>query len=220
MFLYDVHVHTAESSSCSPQPAKEMAEAYKAKGYTGIVITDHFLTGSSTVPRDLPWKERIRLFCLGYDHAKERGDELGLDVFFGWEASFSGNDFLTYGLDRKWLEDHPGLLSLDVNAYLKFVRAEGGCVVHAHPFRQASYIPFIRLLPDLVDGVEIRNHSRPDKENMRNRWYAESYNLSPAAGSDSHQVKSIPERVIGSEVRFNGIQDYIAALRNRQLTIF
>ena len=73
MNLYDVHVHTAEASKCSPQPGAEMAEEYHAKGYTGIIVTDHFLNGNTRVPADLPWKERIRLFCLGYEHAAERG---------------------------------------------------------------------------------------------------------------------------------------------------
>ncbi len=220
MFLYDVHVHTSEASKCSPQSAAEMVEEYHAKGYRGIIVTDHFLNGNTRVPADLPWKERIRLFCLGYEHAAERGKQIGLDVFFGWEASFQGNDFLTYGLDRQWLENHPDLLSLSLTEYLKFIREEGGTVVHAHPFRQAAYIPFIRLNPNLVDGVEVRNHNRPDAENLRNRWYAETFDLPQTAGSDAHKCSQIPPRVLGSETRWKSVADYTEALRRRTLSIF
>ena len=192
MNLYDVHVHTAEASKCSPQPGAEMAEEYHAKGYTGIIVTDHFLNGNTRVPADLPWKERLYVYLFSIRACGRTGKTDHLDVFFGWEASFEGNDFLTYGLDRQWLENHPELLSLSLTEYLNFVRQEGGTVVHAHPFRQGKHIPFIRLNPELVDGVEVRNHNRPDAENRRNLWYAETFDLPRTAGSDAHKCSQIP----------------------------
>ena len=71
---------------------------------------------------------------------------------------------------------------------LKYVRLAGGTVVHAHPFRQDSYIPMIRLLPDLVDAVEVLNGHRKDDVNRRAKWYADSYGLPGTAGSDNHDV--------------------------------
>ena len=41
-YLYDCHVHTAETSWCGRVPAGEMAQLYKQAGYTGIVIIDHY----------------------------------------------------------------------------------------------------------------------------------------------------------------------------------
>ena len=61
MFKIDMHVHTSESSLCGKSPAEEMVKAYKAKGYDAIAITDHFVNGSTRVPKDLPWEERIHL---------------------------------------------------------------------------------------------------------------------------------------------------------------
>ena len=58
-----------------------MAVKYKEEGYTGIIVTDHFFNGNTTVPRDLPWEERVELFCKGYENAKAKGDEIGLDVY-------------------------------------------------------------------------------------------------------------------------------------------
>ena len=44
------------------------------------------MNGNTTVPEDLPWAED-ELFCLGYEKAYEEGRKIGLDVFFGWEAT-------------------------------------------------------------------------------------------------------------------------------------
>lgn len=57
---------------------------YKREGYTGILITDHFFNGSTTVPREGKWEDRATLFCENCHRAKARGDAAGLDVFFGW----------------------------------------------------------------------------------------------------------------------------------------
>ena len=84
-FKYDTHVHTSEASGCARTTGAEMADAYKSKGYDGIMITDHFFNGNSAVPRELPWEEKIDLFCRGYENAKKRGDEIGLTVLFCWE---------------------------------------------------------------------------------------------------------------------------------------
>ena len=98
MYKYDLHVHTKEGSACGRSTGAEMAEMYAREGYTGFVVTDHFYTGNTAVPRDLPWEEWVDRFCEGYRSAKRRGDELGLDVFFGWEFGLGGGtEFLTLG---------------------------------------------------------------------------------------------------------------------------
>lgn len=97
-------MHTSEASDCAECTAVQMADKYKAEGYTGIIITDHFFNGNSSVPHDLPWEERVELYCKGYEHAKARGDEIGLDVFFGIEFGDGGSDYLIYGLDKQWLK--------------------------------------------------------------------------------------------------------------------
>ena len=126
LYRYDTHVHTSEGSKCARSSGREVAEAYHARGYDGIIVTDHFFNGNSAVPRDLPWRERVELFTAGYRAAKEYGDRVGLQVFFAWEDSSEGNDFLTYGLDENWLADHPFLDRLPLVDYLKYIRAEGG----------------------------------------------------------------------------------------------
>lgn len=202
MFKYETHAHTSETSKCSKISGAELARFYKSLGYTGIFITDHFFNGNTTVPRELDWQERVERFEAGYLAAKAEGERIGLDVFFGWEYSIAGNDFLIYGLDRDWLLVNPDQLSWKLRDYMSKARADGGMVIHAHPFREAGYIELIRLIPRDVDGVEVVNSSMKPEVNARADWYADSYELLKSAGSDNHVGKRellagvyLPERI-------------------------
>ena len=62
-----------------------------------MVVTDHFFNGNTAIDRSLPWEEKVELYCRGYENAKEEGDKIGLDVFFGVEWAFHGDEFLLYG---------------------------------------------------------------------------------------------------------------------------
>lgn len=139
-YRYETHMHTMEGSACSSSTGAEMARAHKAAGYTGIFVTDHFFNGNSAVPRELPWEERIRRFCLGYERAKAEGDRIGLQVFFGLEYAYQGAEFLVYNLDKQWLLDHEDIDKGDPRKALALMRRDGGFVIQAHPFRERNYI--------------------------------------------------------------------------------
>ena len=188
-FKYETHLHTAESSACSIASAQDQVDFYAEKGYEGIIVTDNFLNGNTTVPREgLSWKEKIEKFCEGYENALSEGKQVGLDVFFGWEASFGGTDFLTYGLSPKWLIENEKKMDMPCWDYLRYVRDEGGFIVHAHPFREAGYIiGGIKLKPRDTDAVEIINANRTDFENKMAKEYAKNYGIAPFAGSDNHE---------------------------------
>ena len=219
-FKYEMHTHTNEVSKCSKIPAVELVQFYKDNGFSGICITDHFLNGNTTVSDKLNWAERVELFCSGYEQALLQGQKIGIDVFFGWEYSYFGTDFLTYGLDKNWLLNHPDLLELNVNDYLDFVRSEGGFVVHAHPFRESGYIKMIRLFPRQVDGIEVINANRKDFENERAKEYAENYDLLQVAGSDNHQ--GAQEKLCGIKLNrpLIDIMDMINAIKNKETEVF
>lgn len=185
-YRFEMHCHTAQTSRCSRFDGGDMARFYKSIGYDGIIVTDHFFNGNTTVSREGEWSERVAAFAAGYEAAKRVGDEIGLKVFFAWEYSIQGNDFLTYGLDADWLRSTPEVMEWNLNEYLANVRSLGAFVTHAHPFRQAGYIAMIRLLPDLCDAVETDNSSMKDEVNARAVWYAEQYGLIKASGSDNH----------------------------------
>jgi hypothetical protein len=177
LFQYETHLHTTEASACAVFSAAEQVKYYKELGYEGIVVTDHFFNGNTSVPRDLEWEERVDLFCRGYENAKAEGDKIGLSVFFGWEANFCCTEFLVYGLDKQWLKNHPDILSWSIEEQYTRVHEDGGFIVHAHPYRVRPYIKEIRLFPDCVDAVEAINvGNRNDDFDRKALLYVESIN--------------------------------------------
>ena len=220
-YKYETHMHTSEGSLCSNSTAAEMTRKYKSEGYSGIFITDHFFNGNTTVSEELPWKERVERYCLGYEHALETGKEIGIDVFFGVEYGNGRADFLTYGIDKEWLIAHPEVMDLSIEDYIILVRSAGGMVIQAHPFREAGYIDHFTLVPS-VDGVEIVNASHRDpKYNERAKWYAESFGLPPTAGSDSHNTTDRFFRGgVALSHKISSPADYIAAVKNREISLF
>ncbi len=219
-FKYETHAHTSLVSKCSRISPIQLVDLYKSLDYTGIFITDHFLNGNTTVEKDMTWTERINLYCLGYEKAFEYGNKVGLDVFFGWEYTYKGTDFLTYGLDKSWLLSHPALLELSVNDYCDLVHDDGGLIVQAHPFREAGYIDMIRLLPRKVDAVEVINSERTDFENKMALEYANNYGLPHFAGSDIHAANR--SKLAGIEVlkKFNCEKDLAVAIKSGEYSIF
>ncbi len=192
-FRYDIHVHCAENSHCSPCPGAVIAEGYAKAGYTGFVMTNHFLDGYGRAYTPEEWERECRHFMLGYENAKKVGDERGIDVFFGWEYNYQGADLLTYGLGLDWLLAHPDMTTWHVNRYFDEVHAAGGFVIHAHPFREAGNVPTIQLFPHKEDAVEVYNGSHYVSVydpifNDRALWYAQSYRKIQTAGSDTHGV--------------------------------
>lgn len=222
-YLYETHLHTLEASACAQVPAAELVHLYKAAGYTGIVITDHFYWGNTAVDRSLPWEQWVNTFCSGYEHAKAEGDRVGLQVFFGWESGYRGTEFLIYGLDKNWLIHHPEIRDCSIEEQYALVHRSGGIVIQAHPFREESYIKEIRLFPEYVDAVEAYNathtslaslsHKQP-QANVLALEYANGHNLPFTAGSDQHR-----ETMIGGGMVFDrkivDIHDLSQAILNR-----
>lgn len=221
LFKYETHLHTSEGSKCSRVTGAEQAEFYASLGYTGIIVTDHFFNGNCAVPKDLPWEEKVDLFCAGYRNALETGTKFGLDVFFGWEYSFKGTDFLTYGLAPEWLKQSPHVMDMTFKEYSEYVHASGGIIIQAHPFREASYISMIRLAPRDVDGVEIVNAARTDFENLMAKNYAKNYNLLSFAGSDNHSA-AMQKKLAGivTKSKAETIEDFVDIIRANDYKIF
>lgn len=223
-YFYDTHVHTSEGSACGKNTGAQMARAFAAAGYTGIIITDHFFYGNTAVDRALPWVEWVDRYCKGYEHAKAEGDKLGLQVFFGWEAGYGGTDFLIYGLDRQWLISHPEIRDATLEEQFRLVHEDNGIIIQAHPYREAPYIPEIRTYPDLVDGVEGINAShcnpvqteRHPEYNEKALAYAKRYRLPLTAGSDQHSVDMLWGGM-KFDRKLQDIHDFCRAVLNREV---
>lgn len=224
-YLYETHLHTMEGSACAHNTAAEMVYAYKRAGYTGIMVTDHFFYGNTSVDRSLSWQDWVEAYCKGYENAKKAGDEIGLQVFFGWEASYQGTDFLVYGLDKEWLLKHPEIKDAGIEEQYRLVHADGGMVIHAHPYREAFYIPEIRLFPEYVDAVEGLNASHKNSEkrtedgrplyDAQAQEYAAKYDLPMTGGSDIHSINLLGGGM-AFERKLTDVFDYMKAVRNRE----
>lgn len=221
-YLYETHCHTSQSSACSKCSGEALARAAKAAGYTGIIITDHNWGGNTAVSRSLPWKAWVDEFAKGYEEAYRVGTEIGLDVFFGYEAGYQGTEFLIYGLEKEWMKAHPEIRSASIEEQYKIVKQAGGMVIHAHPFREEWYIEKIRLFPKWVDGVEginathsntlSRSHNNPEFD-IKAVAYARENRLPMSAGSDQHTTAMFGGGVAFKN-RLRDSQDFIRAIQN------
>ncbi len=220
-YLYETHLHTCQGSACGTSTGKEHARYYKEIGYQGIIVTDHFFSGNTAVPHDLPWKERIEMFCSGYEDALAEGQRIGLDVFFGWEQNFDGDEYLIYGLDKAWLLAHPEMEHWNRRQQLEGVHAAGGCVVQAHPFRMRFYMSHIGLGLRYCDGIEAANGGNDALQDAAAYRYAKEFGLHMIAGSDNHL--SEPGKLENGKIfgislpeKLTSIHDLVRIIKTRQ----
>jgi len=222
-YLYETHLHTYGVSKCAISHGSDYIDGYIDKGYSGIIVTDHFFNANCALSRKLPWKEWVNRFCRGYEEAKEEGDRKGFDVFFGWEETFDGcDDYLVYGLDKEWLLDHPEVRTWTRGEQYRAVREAGGCVIQAHPFRQRYYIPRVVLSTGCVDAVEVVNGGHEDVsfDALANR-YAEKIGKPVTAGTDIHSADDLLyTNIFGvySEKKLNSIADFVNMILKNEVT--
>ncbi len=219
-FRYETHMHTSEVSRCAHASAREMVLACRRQGYDGAVVTDHFLQGNSYANSQDPWPHRVEILMEGYRRAKEAGEEIGLDVFLGWEATLDGHDLITYGLDDVFLLANPDLAQLSCSDYCRRVRRAGGFVCQAHPYRDAWYIPQPGPIdPACLDAIEVFNGGNvlcgQDEANTRAHSFAQAHGLAFTAGSDAHNIDEFSSGMEFSR-RLRDVKDLVAALTRRE----
>lgn len=221
MYKYETHLHTLPVSRCAKATVEENLAFYKKIGYDGVFITNHFLDGNINIDKEKPYKEKIEFYFSDYEKALEIGKELDIKVFCGVELSYSGTDFLVYGLDKEWFLAHPEIMEMKKKDELAFMMDNGALIIQAHPYREAPYIDHIRLYPRSVHGVEIINACQFKEQNNMAKLYAENYNLIPFAGSDNHKAsaKKILAGVCCNEPICD-VKDFIEKVKERKTEIF
>lgn len=198
MYRYETHLHTFPVSKCAKASVRENLESYKALGFAGVFITNHFIDGNINIDRTLPYEERIRFYFSDFEEAKCLGRELGIQVFCGVEMSYKGTDFLVYGPDMQWYLEHPEIEGMKKTELLTLLIESGALIIQAHPYREAKYIDHIRLFPRHVHGVEVYNGCRTDFENGMALHYADAYGLLHFAGTDNHRA--------GKQSKYGGME--------------
>ena len=222
MYLYETHLHTAPTSTCARVGVRETLEFYKAAGYAGVFMTNHFLDGNIDLAlRGLPYEERIAGFFAATEEGQAIGKEIGLAVFSGFEMSNGGTDFLVYGIDKAWCLAYTDMDKMKKSEILSQMIADGALVIQAHPFREARYIDHIRLYPRCVQGVEVYNACRSAFENKMATEYCKNYGLIPFAGSDNHSGAAHPRfGGMATDTLVENEQDFIKKVLSLQAKPF
>lgn len=216
-YIYDMHVHSNRGSLCGRSPVEDMVQAFHQAGYSGFVLTEHFVHGNTAVPRDLPWDQRMRQYYAIYEDAVRAAKPLDFDVLFGLEHAYApGREVLTYGIDLEFLLAHPELETADVFAYTRLVREAGGLCIHAHPYR---FAPWMRRdtgpVLEAVDGLEVYNACNRKEDNDRaQQTQRENPHFLMTSGSDAHGTDDkIGFSGIGFSCRIRTGQELVQALR-------
>ena len=189
MFIYEMHQHTSPCSACGKADPVELVRTMKKEGFSGVVLTNHFLHGNTGIERSLPWEDFVRAYEEDYLAAKEAGDELDFDVIFGIEEHVGrGKEVLLYGITPEFLYAHPELSDGKLETIYKAAHSFGALVFQAHPFRARDYIPdpSETISLEYVDGIEAYNACNPEEENIKAEVYAQENGKMMSAGSDAH----------------------------------
>jgi hypothetical protein len=220
-YLYETHLHTAGVSKCAASGGADYIAGYIDKGYSGIIVTDHFYNANCALSSKLSWKNWVDSFYRGYEEAREEGERRGLDVFFGWEETFDGcDDYLVYGLDKKWLLEHPEVRKWTRGEQYRVVKEAGGCVIQAHPLRQRYYINRVILSTGCVDAIEAANGGNEREDDALAYRYAKKLGKPIIAGTDIHDVSGIyNENLFGVyfNKKINNIGDFCKAVCNNEI---
>ncbi len=212
--IYEVHLHTKESSACGRTPAREYIPFYIDQGYDGLVVTDHFTGNPSYVPdRHAPWKAQVDAYCRGYEEALEEGIRRGFKVFFGIEQQFANDECLIYGADKQWLLAHPDAPTWSRRKWFDEIDAIGGCIVHAHPFRVRDYVKQVTL-NSCVHAVEVFNSGNTPQADIYGLAFAQKYGYPMTAGTDMHDLRSNRELYgVVFDEPWEDIFSYVRAIR-------
>ena len=192
MFYYELHAHTNAASLCSLVEPEEYIKFYIDKGFSGMVVTDHFYHGNTAINRRLPWDVFVDEFCKGYYRAKREGDKHGFTVLFGFEQKFADatDEYIVLGISPEWLKAHPEIRDMERVEFFKYIQAAGGFIIQAHPFRVRYYISKINLSLDYVDAIEVLNMGDTEIQTRQAYEYAKNLGLPMTAGTDCHSIEN------------------------------
>lgn len=184
----ELHAHTKPVSTCSDVPPEDAVKLYKERGYTSLVIANHFTydyfyervgTRETTAA--------VEFYLDAYRRAKEEGEKAGLNVILAAELRFSegpGNDYLLFGIDEGDLGEIFEMLPGTVEEFYKNYCDETKLLFQAHPMRNGQVV----MPPETVDGYESFNlHPNHNSRPALAARYAKSVNKPFIAGTDFHE---------------------------------
>lgn len=154
-YKIEMHCHSKPASACAEYEPEEVVRECAAHGYSGLVLTNHFMC--SMRHGDESVEQCVDRYLSDYERAKAEGERIGISVILGLELRVraNSNDYLVYG-------------NIDRDSAIDMLRAADGTIeefrekipprpdlllVQAHPCRHGC----LRVAPELLDGVEALN---------------------------------------------------------------
>ena len=184
-YKIETHAHTSECSPCGRITGTELVKIYKDAGYSGINITDHFMSCVFDM-NDNPDKI-LQKYYSGYLNALHEGEKLGVKVYRGIEIRLneSINEYLLYGVTYEFLKKALSRLDNTLEEFYRFCSDENVLLYQAHPYRNG----IVPMPPEFLDGIEVFNsHPGHESRNEKALEYARKYNLPEISGSDVHEI--------------------------------
>jgi hypothetical protein len=186
---FDLHVHSFFSKDATGSPESLIAAA-KARGLSGIAITDHDT-------------------CEAHNYLREHPAPEGFLVVPGVEVSTAEGHLLCLGVTLPLLKGAPA------SEVMEAVKAGGGIAIPAHPFDQwrAGIRPGVLDALDL-EAIEVFNAAVTARSyNEKALAYAKSRGLKMTAASDAHHTSAVGASATVFEMDDLTVPALLAAIR-------
>lgn len=216
-YKYQMHTHTAPCSKCAQMTPTELVDGLLAGGYSGCVLTNHFIKGNTGIDRDLPWNEFVQQYEKNYNACLDAARGSNLDIIFGIEEQlFDGLEILCYGITPDFLYDNPQLIDHSLETWANALHNYGALCIQAHPFRDRFYITNPRLLSsDYIDGIEVFNYSNESNENQLAANAALKHpNWILVSGADAHGDDVVCRSGIETDIRITDEKTLVEILKS------
>lgn len=213
-YKYELHCHTGAVSRCGVIEPERAVECYKEKGYSGMVLTEHYSVLTFLDRHVLTPQKDTDFYLSSYYRALEAaGDDF--TVLLGMEIRFygNGNDYLVYGVTPDFLKSYGNLMSYHPRRFYEICKKHNMVFVQAHPFRPYIY----RTNPKYLDGCEIYNaKNNASGINQKAEKWAEKNNMKiRTGGSDLHRETQM-DNISGiiTEQKITNNDELVAVLRS------
>lgn len=215
-YKYELHCHTEAVSRCGRVSPEEIVKLYKEKGYSGIVVTEHYSPLTFGGKSLFKPQKHIDFYISSYEEMKKYATD-DFTVLFGMELRHyaTGADYLIYGIEPEWLRNQGNLMALWEKQVYKLMHKQDYLVFQAHPFR--PYI--LRCNPKYIDGIEVYNGKCDALTNFKAlQWAVETGKLM-SSGSDFHTPKQLAKGGIITNEPIKTNADLVRILKSRSYKI-
>ena len=189
MKKFELHCHTLGGSCCAQCSAEKMIEDYAAKGFNGVVVTNHYgswALSDGEYANKRTDKEKVDFFFSLVDHAKAEGEKRGMEIYFGIEVRISSTmtEYMLLGFDREFLYNNPRLYELTQKELFELCNKNGILIYQSHPYRMNVKAGDPRFL----HGAEAFNgHFHHFNNNAVADDFCTKNNLIKLCGTDYHE---------------------------------